>query len=290
MKLLPSELSDHLASGVTTLCWCWRLMRKDGAVFAFTDHHRDLSFSNTLFRASSGMTATDIEASIGLGVDNLDVMSRLSDDMMSEKELSAGLFDGADIDVYRVNWKAPSQRVLMRSGSVGEVTRGDTAFKAEIRGLSHELQQERGRLYQYQCDADLGDQRCGVNVASPTFRGDGVVAEASSQRRFVVTGLNDFSAGFFGGGLLTWNSGANAGRRVEVRRHVNGADGVEIYPWHAPSEPVVAGDTFQVTAGCDRRLDTCRNRFSNAVNFRGFPFMPGNNVLTQVATRSGGNT
>jgi len=38
-----------------------------------------------------------------------------------------------------------------------------------------------------------------------------------------------------------------------------------------------------VTAGCDKRFDTCRNRFNNAVNFRGFPHIPGNDFVIRYA-------
>ena len=50
--------------------------------------------------------------------------------------------------------------------------------------------------------------------------------------------------------------------------------------------PPAVGDTFIVTAGCDKRFETCKTRFSNASNFRGFPAMPGNKFLTKVGRKS----
>jgi uncharacterized phage protein (TIGR02218 family) len=38
-----------------------------------------------------------------------------------------------------------------------------------------------------------------------------------------------------------------------------------------------------VTAGCDKRFETCRTKFANAVNFRGFPHLPGNDFVVAYA-------
>jgi uncharacterized phage protein (TIGR02218 family) len=49
--------------------------------------------------------------------------------------------------------------------------------------------------------------------------------------------------------------------------------------------PIQAGDTFAITAGCDKRFATCVEKFANADNFRGFPHMPGNDFITGYPTR-----
>ncbi len=36
-----------------------------------------------------------------------------------------------------------------------------------------------------------------------------------------------------------------------------------------------AGDAFTIRPGCDKSFATCRAKFDNAVNFRGFPHVPG---------------
>ena len=49
----------------------------------------------------------------------------------------------------------------------------------------------------------------------------------------------------------------------------------------SPSSP---GDAFTVTAGCDKHLATCKAKFANAVNFRGFPHIPGNDYVIAFAS------
>ncbi|MFN3867613.1 MAG: DUF2163 domain-containing protein [Hyphomicrobiaceae bacterium] len=282
MKQLPPGMQEHLDGGATTLCWCWRTTRRDGVVLGFTDHDRDLEFDGTVFEAAAGFTASEIRESIGLSVDNLDVTSALSSERISEADLAAGRFDDARVEIFRVNWQEPSQRVLMRSGSLGEVRRSGNIFSAEVRGLAHYLQQPRGRVFQYGCDADLGDARCGINLDHVAFRGVGSISSATDARRFIVSGLAHFASAWFTRGLLTFTSGAANGQSVEVKRHFASASTVTIELWQPARQPVQPGQTFVVRAGCDKSFATCREKFSNAENYRGFPHMPGNDLLTAV--------
>jgi uncharacterized phage protein (TIGR02218 family) len=230
----------------------------------------------------TGFTASEIKDAVGLSVDNLEVESALRSDSLNEDDLAAGLFDDAAIEIWRVNWQDTSQRVLMRSGSIGEVRRSASAFAAEVRGLAHYLQQPKGRLFQYGCDADLGDARCTVDLTDPAFKGTGTVISASSLRRFTALGLDAFAGDWFARGLLTFTSGANAGRSQEVRRFLFAAPPV-IELWQPFARAILPGDTFTVTAGCDKQFATCQAKFDNAVNFRGFPHIPGNDFVTAIA-------
>ncbi|MBL7489188.1 DUF2163 domain-containing protein [Frankia sp. AgW1.1] len=286
MKSLSPEFAAHLASGATTLCWCWRIARRDGTVLGFTDHDNPIAFEGTTYEAASGFTASDITDGLGLSVDNLEVTGALSSATLTDDDLAAGRYDDARIAIYRVNWADPEQRVMMRSGSIGEVRRTGSTFTAELRGLAHYLQQPTGRLLQQTCDADLGDARCTVDLTSPTFRGVGTILAAKSSRRFTVSGLDAFATRFFSRGLLTFTSGVSSGLKIEVKAHTKLAASVEVELWAEAEGPPANGDTFFITAGCDKRFDTCKARFANVINFRGFPSIPGNRFLTQIGRAS----
>ena len=286
MKTLPVGLQAHLDCGATSLCWCWRLTRRDGTALGFTDHDRDLNFDGTLFEASAGFTATEIKDAVGLSVDNLDVEGALQSGRLEEEQLSGGSFDDAGVEIFRVNWQDVSQRVLMRFGSLGEVKRTGQAFTAEVRGLAHYLGQPKGRLYQFACDADVGDARCAVVLAAGVFRGDGTIASSISTRSFKASGLESFASGWFARGLATFTSGINQRRAIEVKRHDLSAGLATIELWQELPAMPAAGDRFQITAGCDKHLATCRSKFSNVANFRGFPHMPGNDFVTSFARGS----
>ncbi len=283
MKELPEGMQEHLNSGATTLCWCWKMERRDGLVQGFTDHDRALAFDGVIYEAMAGFTASELQESVGLSVDNLEVQGAVTSDRLSEADLQAGLYDDAQVEIYRVNWSNTEQRILMRSGSLGEVRRSDRSFVAEVRGLSHYLQQPQGRLFQYACDADLGDVKCGIDLTGPAYRGVGTIAAVVNARRFNVTGFSEFATQWFERGQLQFESGLNAGIAFEVRRHDVIVELVVVELWSAPTRDVVVGDAITLTAGCDKVLATCRDKFSNVANYRGFPHIPGNDFVTAYA-------
>lgn len=279
MRSFDPAFSAHLASGATTLCWCWRITRADGSRLGFTDHDRQIIFDGTTFEAATGFSSSEITESLGLSVDNLEVQSAISSEALSEADLAAGVYDNAEVEILRVNWADPSQRALIKSGSIGEVRRAGSAFAAEVRGLSHFLSQPKGRLFQYSCDADLGDARCGVNLTSPVNRGLGTVADIASARRFTASGLATFASGWFTRGLVTFTSGAAIGQAIEVKDHTIESGIATIELWAPARLPLSVGQTFRITSGCDKHAATCSAKFSNIVNFRGFPQMPGNDFI-----------
>jgi uncharacterized phage protein (TIGR02218 family) len=279
MKTLPTGLQAHLDSGATTLAWCWRVIRRDGAVYGFTDHDRDVAFDAANFEAASGFTGTDIRQSVGLSIDNLDVSGALQSERLNEADLAAGQFDDARVEIWRVNWAEPEQRVLMMTGSIGEVRRGDTAFTAELRSLSHYLDQNQGRTFQFACDATLGDARCGIDLDDPGFKGTGTVTEASAAYLLGASGLDGFAEGWFDAGLLSWTSGANAGRAMEVKRFTLSGGAASIELWRSMASAIAPGDVFTISAGCDKTFQTCKAKFANDINFRGFPHIPGNKYV-----------
>jgi uncharacterized phage protein (TIGR02218 family) len=78
-------------------------------------------------------------------------------------------------------------------------------------------------------------------------------------------------------GRLRWMSGANCG----IETGIVAQDGAMLLLADAPPLPVEAGAAVRLIEGCDRRVETCAERFGNAVNFRGEPWLPGNDLLTR---------
>jgi uncharacterized phage protein (TIGR02218 family) len=104
VKTLPAGLQAHLDTGATTLAWCWKVTRTDATVMGFTDHDRDLVFDGVTFAAATGFTASEAVSSLGLSVDNLEVEGALAAAAITEEDLAAGLYDGAGVELWRVNW------------------------------------------------------------------------------------------------------------------------------------------------------------------------------------------
>jgi len=278
MRSVPADLQEKLSSGVTTLCRCWIVTRRDGVVQGFTDHDEDVVVGGTACRAGTGLTGSEVAQKQGLAVDSSELSGALNADTLNEDDLAAGLYDAAEVELWLVDWSESALRVLIAKGTLGEVQRDGTAFVAEVRGLSEALGEESGRLYTSNCGADLGDGRCRINLNAAAYKGAGTVLAVTAASSFSASGLGAYADGWFTAGKLTFTGGANAGLSAEVKTHrVSG--GVRLDLWQAMPQPIEAGDTFTVTAGCDKRFATCHGRFNNIVNFRGFPHIPGNDFV-----------
>lgn len=275
MRSVSPSLQAKLDRRASTFCACWRLARRDGVVMGFTDHDRDLEFNATLFRADAGLSATEFESGVGLAPATGEAAGALRADGLNEADLLNGLYDGASVEIWLVDWSDASDRLLLDIGTIGEVRRGDLVFSAELRSGAHYFDQPQGRAFQHACSADLGDGRCGVDLAAADFKTTGAVV--SFEGGVLTADLaNGFDTGFFAGGALTFVGGANAGARFTVKSHRQEGARASLALWTPPARAPLAGDGFGLVAGCDKSAATCRTKFANIVNFRGFPHMPGN--------------
>ncbi|KAB1072830.1 DUF2163 domain-containing protein [Methylobacterium planeticum] len=281
MRDLPPDLAARLQEGATTLCQCWALRRRDGRALGFTDHDRDLSLGGLVHEARTGLEAAEASRELGFAVSGGDVAGALSALGLSEADIAGGLYDGATVETWLVDWTHPETRLLLDIGTLGEIRRAGNAFVAELRGVMDSLDAERGRSYRATCGADLGDPLCRVDAARLR-----VPATVRAVPRPGVLALDlgrPAPDATFAGGRLAWTGGANLGLAADVRAHAEGL--VEL--WEAPPRPVAPGDALTLTPGCDKRLATCAGTFANTVNFQGFPHLPGNDVVLRPAPGSG---
>jgi len=281
MRTIPASLASHLASGTTRLCRCWRLSRRDGAVFGFTDHDRDLAFGGVTYAAASGLAPSEAERQLGLAVSSGEISGALTAAAITEADIANGLYDDAEVQTWLVNWSDVSQRLLLASASIGEIRRSEHGFTAELRGPMHRYDQPRGRLYQAHCDADLGDGRCRVDL-DPMAR-SGAIATVDGRIGFTLPAVGGLTAGWFTGGTASVLTGANAGHRRMIQSH---AAGGVISLWQPFLAPLAPGDQVRLVPGCDKRFATCTSKFDNALNFRGFPHLPSPDFVLSYA-RSG---
>ncbi|KQZ12963.1 hypothetical protein ASD44_01930 [Mesorhizobium sp. Root554] len=287
MTIYPEALAAHFGRDVTTVCHCWRLTRKDGSIAGFTDHDRALAFDATVFEPETGFSASEARDALGLGVDTVDVEGALSSDRISDEDIAAGLYDGARIETFIVNWRTPDDFACTRVATIGKITRSDGRFVAELESLVHALDRPNGRTVLRTCDAEVGDARCGFVLDQPGFVAVGTVASVSQAGGVYAHGLDLFDPGWFAKGLLTWTGGARTGRseRLADHRVEDGQALLVLEPSVGPA--IAAGDAFSLTAGCDKAFATCKAKFANALNFRGFPHLPGNDAAYSYVIEGG---
>lgn len=289
MRSIPSALQTALDSGASTLARCWRLTRADGEVMGFTDHDAELSFDGVSYEPSTGLNPSAIESGTGLAADTHDVSGALSSERISERDIALGLYDGAEVVLFLVDWRNVAARVILSRGMIGEIRHGETAFEAEITGLADRLNQPLGRAFVHSCTCRLGDSKCGIDVSAPELAATGSVGVLTDLQQFSVLGLGSFEDGWFAGGVLTWTSGTNIGRQSHVKVHLTAGTEVVIELWLSPPLEVLPGDAFEITAGCDKTAATCAAKFDNLLNFRGFPHMPGEDAAASYPNSGGGH-
>ncbi len=274
MREIAAEFQAKLDSGTTTLCRCWRIIRKDSVALGFTDHDEDLAFEGVTFQANSGLDSGTIQTSTGLAVDNSSVRGALNADGLTESDIIAGRYDGAEMWQWLVDWSDVAHRIVLFRGFLGEIRRGPTAFEAEVRGLAEALNKPLGRVYLRDCDAALGDSHCMIDVSLPQYSVE-VVVIGADRNSAVFPELSEYSTGWFAQGTVRWLSGANAGLASAIKADIS-CDGKRVISlWREVAFSIEAGDRALLVAGCDKRQETCKGKFSNFANFRGFPHMPG---------------
>lgn len=273
MRSASPELLAHFAQGTTTRAQCWKCTRQDGQIFGFTSVDVSLRFDGLIYEAATGFSPSAIEGKLDLSVPNLEVAGLLDSASITEADLLGGKWDNCEVEIFEVNYRDLSMgAMILGTGKTGNVTAGRSTFNTELRGLAQQLQQPVGDVYTSSCQADFGDARCKYDVEA--LRVAGAVTEPASRAVFLstITGPDDY----YGGGVLTWTGGANAGTRMEVA----GFGSTNFTLAAAMPFNIAPGDAFTVVPGCrkDRTRD-CLGKWANVINFRGFPDVPLNDAI-----------
>jgi uncharacterized phage protein (TIGR02218 family) len=265
---MPSILEGPL----TSLSFCWRIERPDGAGIALTSSDRDIDGDGVFYRAAPGVTPAAISRSIGLDPDSGEVAGALSADSLSERDLALGKWDGASVSLTAIDWSgaAPGSIDLL-GGNLGEVSIDGDGFSAELRGAAARLAKAPCPSTSPECRASLGDKACRVDLAGRMLRAS-VVSCAGN-----VLDLGQSIEERFLFGRARFLSGENCGAATAIVA----INGTQISLRDRPRATVAPGTAIQLREGCDKRFETCVSRFQNGVNFRGEPHLPGTDLLTR---------
>lgn len=355
MRSISPAMLAHLQGDVRTLATLWKVVRTDGAIFAFTDHDAPIAVGGQSYQ-SAAYTSSAIDTPSDMSVSNLEMQSVFDSASITQYDLDAGLWDSALVTVSLCNFRDLTQgTVPIASGILGQVKILNGRYQAELRGTTQIMQQGYGDHFQPTCRAIFGDDQCTIDLTALTFTGSvsslssvaplttwydptltqtgpvssytdtrGLIVPTTSPFRIKVvppdggtyasnvsvldtsdnaltqvssgpssgqysvdsSGLYtfnsaqagntvfinfDYGIGYFAYGTLKWLTGANAGYTMEVKQFAPGVVTLAL-----PMEYAIAvGDTYTITAGCDKQFGTCRDRYNNAVHFRGEPYIPG---------------
>jgi len=255
-----------------TVATFWRVYRRDGMILAFTSHDRDLAFGGINHRAAPGMVPAAIRLSAEIANDSAEAEGALSHASIREEDIAAGLFDEAAIEIGAVDWLTLDHHVLY-NGEIGRIEDDQSQFSAELRSGKHLLEQDLVPRTSPTCRAEFCGRGCGLSAVKFT-----------SVRSLVEIDLDRNRVRFDGvvaadhvDGRVRFLAGPQTGIRFDIIDN----DG----DWLLLDRPlvpgIVPGTRAELTEGCDHTVATCAARFGNAANFRGEPFLPGNDLLAR---------
>jgi uncharacterized phage protein (TIGR02218 family) len=289
-----SALADLRIQRALRQAILWKLAPTSGqTALYFTDHNNPLVFNGNTYTPIGSFDSSAAQLSSGLREQNLDVSGVFVSDKITHEDLRARKWDNAEITQYLVDWRVPwIGAIRTRVYTLGAVHYTGEIWTGDLNGLSHQLQNQHGNNFTRNCNARLGDARCGVDLdtfTSGKFTAmdvdNGSQDTTEPRRLFRATaslsgvGLAD---DWFKYGKLIWTTGANAtaGVESEVKSYSDAARDIGLYE---PTPFDIADtDEFTIFVGCDFLSGTCKTKFSNLVNFRGAKFMPGSDKVLKT--------
>ena len=259
-------------SPLTSVAFCWTLERNDGAGIALTSGDRQFSSGGITYQPEPGITPAAITRSLGLQPHSAEVSGALNAQALTDFDLSLGRWDFARISMMAVDWNAPDEQpIQLLSGELGEVSLSGDSFTAELNGGAAKLSAPVCPVTSAECRAELGDKKCRVDLAGRTLR----LRVSSAADNLILTDQSLDERYLFG--RLRYLSGANCGLQTVVLA----VNGTQLTVRDRARAAVGAGTVIEIREGCDKLFSTCVSRFANAVNFRGEPHVPGNDLLTR---------
>lgn len=267
------------ASELETVATFWRINRRDGVTIGLTTHDADLWFDGVLHRASPGMVPSAIRKSAGFDPDEAEVRGALTHDAISADDLMSGRFDGAGVRIGLVDWETFETHAI-HTGTIGTVAQEDGSFSAQLVSRKAELQRDSVPRTSPACRAQFCGSGCNLDPVTHTRLVRLTSFDAvTNTARFD----NTLDAGLHVGGTVRWLDGPLSGSTFGILNATAVGELIFDTPVDITLSP---GIRAWVREGCDRTIGTCAARFANAVNFRGEPYLPGNDLLASYPAPS----
>lgn len=256
------------------LCTAWDIERDDATHFRYTDHDVALTLPDgNSYTPVMGVWASARQQSGGLRSLNVNMKGSITSSEITEADLHMGLFRGAKVTEYLVDWMYPWGAALKTSVYwMDMLTWNGESWEADIVGLAGKLGRPIGSVYSRNCRHTFCDTRCKLDLADFKEPSVAVTGVTQGQTIFEASTLDEVAPDSYSHGHLTWLTGNNAGMTSEIAEFY--LEGPTIQLAVPTPYPIEIGNDFDIWAGCDKKTMTCFARFSNFWNFGGFPAIP----------------
>lgn len=261
----------------------WTITRTDGETLRFTALDRDFLYRGHTYLSCNSMRPSASE-NVGTVDDSgtMDLTGLIAAGAISQTDLHAGLYDGAEVEANLVAWAGPDIIRPLLKGTFGRVSYSDHQFNVEVMGDGARLQQTPlVKTLQPNCRYQFGDSLCAKSLAP--LEVSGTVTASNGQRGFTDSARLE-TPGYFRFGRVTFTDGPNAGISAEIKDHEAGGT---ITLWPRMAFGISIGDSYTMTPGCTNTpegsggCNGCKD-WGNYINYGGEPSVPGKD---KVASR-----
>lgn len=280
-RTVPAPLLAEMTADDGFVVECLLIVARDGSRRAMTTCDVPITLdlgvdANGPDVFAIGMTLSALTLATGLDAGHAEARGAVDDDFPLPA-LLGGKWTGARAWLVQASPDVPDAFAPVMAGRVRDITPSEEEWVMEVRGHADAFNQIIGDLITPYCSAELGDVRCGFALAPVAATVTAVV----DAMRFTVSYAGSFANDHFNLGKVEWLTGDLAGTEaLQIFNFISGGAGagaVEMF------EPLVAlpqpGDTLNLFIGCPKTRASCRDLFDNAVNFRGYPEVPGTPTL-----------
>lgn len=266
-------LSTHIAEDAHTLCAMLRIDLVDGTTLAFTDHNRTLSFDlgdgAVDYSPGTGILPSNLSLSAGFDADDVEISGPIGD-VVTRTQVLGGRFDDARVRYFWVNWDSLGSGAvkLLKGWVVQSVVEGGR-FKLTCHSEMSRFAQSIGVVVSAYCRWDFGSTECGATPATLAA----TVSAVTDALTFTVTFSGSYANDYWNKGTVDFNTGDLSGiRPVEIFDWTSGGAITLLTPL---PEPPTIGDTLTLMQGCGKTRADCIALQGDAVQFGGFPDVPG---------------
>lgn len=276
MKTIPVNLLSHLSGMATTWCYLMRVAcvgSYAGVIKGFTSLDVNLTYDDgdgpVLYRADNGFMPAKFQQEATFAVGNSEVEGWVTDAEISERDILSGMFDFAEVTVYRVNYNSLSDgHEVVAFGTLGETQFSGASWKCEFRSLTQQTRQPYGNVFCLTCRNIYGDAKC--KKAFEWVEATVTSVDTDANRVLVAGDLVGVAEGHFSPGVLEVLTGENAGADMDVDESY--VDGRVVLALPLPFAFAV-GDMFRIRGDCDKQFSTCKAK-GNHLEFRGEHLTP----------------
>jgi len=225
------------------------------------------------------MSGSNVESQQGQAATNMEADLFLVTAGITEADALAGKWSHALTTIFLMNYEAPNMgQYIIQKGYLGQFVQRGQLLSVEVMGWNQALTQVYGKVTRPECSRQFCDALCTLNIA--TYTVTGTLTTATSQTEFRDSSRTEANDAF-GNGSIRFTSGNNNGYTFHIDAYDNSTKKFTLRT-PMPYMPVI-GDTYSAVIGCRKRhTEDCVTRFSNAVNFDGFPWMPTQEELSRL--------